>query len=57
MLTSEFNEEMGSLIRSLQQKVQTEPSHLRADERDALDYLERAIVALVAMHIQLRRRE
>ena len=60
MLTSEFNQEMGSLIRSLQTKVAQEPT-LRDPEFTgtihaslALDHIERAIVTLCGLWIQLK---
>lgn len=66
MLTSDFVQEMGLLIRSLEQKVRQEPalSHLPevagvgevpADVRISLDHVERAIVSLVALHISLQK--
>lgn len=57
MLSSEFNNEMGTLLRSLERRVQTEVEVRHGDKTDALDHIERAIVTLVALHIQLRRRE
>lgn len=56
MLTSDFNNEMGALIRSLEQKVRQEPFLTAQPEAiDALESIERAIVCLVALHIKLRR--
>ena len=62
MLTSEFNNELGALIRSLEQKVRTEPElssrgvkGLALPPTDALAHIERAIVSLVALHISLRK--
>lgn len=57
MLTSEFNQEMGSLLRSLEQRVRTEPELTVSSDpqQDALDHIERAIIALVQLHIQVRR--
>ena len=57
MLSSEFNNEMGALLRSLERRVSTEVSTRHGDMTDALDHIERAIITLVALHIQLRRRE
>lgn len=57
MLSSEFNNEMGTLLRSLERRVQAEAEVRHGDKTDALDHIERAIVTLVALHIQLRRRE
>lgn len=70
MLTTEFNQEMGALIRSLEIKVRMEPALSRipappesldvgevpVDVRITLDHIERAIVSLVALHISLRSR-
>lgn len=57
MLSSEFNDEMGALVRSLQGKVIQEPKVQYATEREVLDHIERAIVGLVGLHIQIRRRQ
>jgi hypothetical protein len=54
MLSSEFSTEMGSLLRSLEQKVRLDPEVRHGDEKDALDNIERAIITLVNLHIQLR---
>lgn len=54
MLSSEFSAEMGALIRSLETKVRLEPELANADERDALDQLERAIVALVGVYLSMK---
>lgn len=52
MLSSEFIQEMGTLIRSLEQKVRTEP-----DVRNAApaDQVERAIIALVQLRLEMKR--
>jgi len=57
MLSSEFAQEMGALLRSLEQRMRTEPALSAAHDpaADALDHIERAIVSLVALHISLRR--
>lgn len=67
MLTSEFTQEMASLIRSLERKVMTEPvltqrpagspdERLMPPEvRITLDHVERSIITLVALHIAIRR--
>lgn len=70
MLTSEFRQEMGALIRSLETKVAMEPQltqipvlpesldvgEVPVDVRLTLDHIERSIVTLVALHISLRTR-
>lgn len=68
MLSSEFNQEMGALIRSLEMKVFREPVLMQSssippgvgavpsDVVITLDHIERAIVSLVALHISLRSR-
>lgn len=56
MLSSEFSAEMGALIRSLETKIRLEPELAQADERDALDQLERAIVALVGVYLSIKQR-
>lgn len=54
MLSSEFSVELGALIRSLEQKVRTEPGlHTKGDE--VLDSLERAIVQLISLHLELQK--
>ena len=55
MLSSEFQTELGTLIRSLMQRVGTEPTVRVGTQRDALDHIERAIITLVELHISLRR--
>ena len=69
MLTSEFNQEMGALIRSLEQQVRLDPALSKiptppeavgvvpADVRLTLDHIERGIVSLIALHISLRKAE
>lgn len=53
MLSDEFNNEMAALIRSLQQKVRTEPGiHAKAD--DVLGHIESAIVQLVRLHLDVQ---
>lgn len=57
MLTSEFNTEMGALIRSLESKVRLEPtlSHPDGGAEDALDQIDRAIISLIAIRLRLQR--
>lgn len=55
MLASEFIPEMGALIRSLEQKVRTAPELRHEDVEDALDYIERALVILIALDLNLRK--
>lgn len=50
MLPSEFQSEMGALIRSLSLKVNTEPS---VKDSSPKDHLERAIIALVSLYLSL----
>ena len=54
MLSSEFAPEMGALLRSLEQKVVTEPSLRHEEMDDVIRHIERAIVTLCALHIKLR---
>lgn len=62
MLTSEFNHELGTLIRSMEQRVIRNP-HLTvqpaitASPVNALDRIEEAIISLVALHIMLRNKD
>jgi hypothetical protein len=57
VLSSEFNNEMGALIRSLEQKVRVETAHRADTMTDAQDHLDRAIVSLIALRIELGRQE
>lgn len=55
MLSSEFNAELGTIIRSLEAQVRQHPQLMhQADERDVLEHIEQAIVSLVAWHIKIR---
>jgi hypothetical protein len=51
MLSSEFLQEMGALLRSLEQKVRTEPDVRSADPADQI---ERAIIALVQIRLEMK---
>lgn len=58
MLSSEFSQEMGALIRSLEQKVRMEPGLFTQPSEPAAtmfarDHIERAIIALVAIYLSL----
>lgn len=65
MLSSEFNQAMGSLIRRLEKQVNDDPWIARLVERDpksveadvtnALVGVESAIVDLIVLHIKLSR--
>ena len=62
MLSSEFSNEMGSLIRRLEHKVREDPEMASQVARspewttgNILDDIESAIVDLVALHIKLTR--
>lgn len=58
MLTSEFNTEMGALIRSLESKVRLDPTLSHPDgAEDALDQIDRAIISLIAIRLELTRRQ
>ena len=52
MQTSDFNNEIGALIRRLQSQVIRDPS-LMYPTRDHKDALEKAIVALIAAYVAL----
>ena len=57
MLSSEFNQEMGALIRRLEKRVNLEPE-LRArggDADDPLVHLERTIVSLIVLYLDLQQ--
>jgi len=51
MLNSEFSAELATLIRSLQQRIRTEPT-VRSD--NPMDEIERAIIALVQEWLRLK---
>lgn len=51
ILSSEFNQELGALIRRLEAQIRNNPA-LRHED-DALTRIEQAIVTLCAMHIAL----
>lgn len=57
MLSSEFNQELGALIRSLEQKVRTEPQTWSNDPlvlgASVQDNLDRAIINLIALRLSL----
>lgn len=55
MLSSDLMRDIGTLIRSLQFKVQNEPDLLGSGELDAKDYLERAIIALIKVRLEMDR--
>lgn len=54
MLSSEFNQEIGALLRAIEARTRQHPNLIHADEREALDRLKDAIIALVAVYISLR---
>lgn len=54
MLSSEFNQEMGALIRRLESRVNYDSDGIRySDVEDAKDRVADAIVALVAVYLSL----
>jgi hypothetical protein len=55
MLSSEFTQEMGALIRRLEARVRHDPTLINADGEDLLFELEDAIVTLCALHVKLER--
>lgn len=55
ILANEFNTLMGGLLRSLEQKVRNEPDLRGEDLDDAIHHIERALVILVSLHINLTR--
>lgn len=59
MLTSEFNAEMGALLRSLSTRVLMEPALTNAfplDVQESIEHIDRAIVSLVAVRFALQGR-
>lgn len=62
MLSTDFNEEIGALVRSLQRHVTSEPWFAGEPERGqygvqqrTLVEIEKAIIELIALHIRIRR--
>lgn len=56
MLSSEFNAELGTMIRRLEAQVRQHPQLMhQADQADVLEHIEQAIVSLVAWHIRIRQ--
>lgn len=54
MLTSDFNNEIGALLRALGARTRQHPNLIHSDEQDALDHLKDAIIALVAVYLSMR---
>jgi hypothetical protein len=54
MLASEFNQELGALIRRLERRVREDPQLVHPMSEDAERHLENAIVALVALYLKLK---
>lgn len=54
VLTSELSTELAALIRQLQNRILTEPELLRAED-EPRDHLDRAIIALIKLRIELDR--
>lgn len=54
MLSSDFNNELGALLRSLESQIRRHPSIIHSDNEDVLDHLRDAIVALTAVYLSLR---
>jgi hypothetical protein len=57
MLSSEFNNEMGALIRRLGNRIMLEPGLKEEDERDLLQHIEDAIVVLSGLYISLSKKK
>jgi hypothetical protein len=53
MLSIELRQEMGNLIRSFEQRILLEATLTRADKTDAIEHLDRAIIALIAERLKL----
>lgn len=56
MLSSEFNAEMGAMIRSLESQVRAHPELLNSDEHDVLYALDRLLVTIVSCRILMQER-
>lgn len=57
MLTEDFNNEMGALIRRLSQRIRNDQTLRLADEDDALAEIADAIVILCALYISLSAKQ
>lgn len=55
VLSSDFNIELGALIRALEAKIRNEPGLIHEGPLDTLDHIDRAIISLVAWRIHLKR--
>lgn len=55
MLSTEFTNELGALVRSLEAQIRFHPELKTSDEHDIIDDLDQAIVALIAVRMKLRR--
>lgn len=52
MLSSEFQQEMGALVRSLSQRVRTDPDVRDGDPVEAIDA---AIITLIELRLSLQK--
>lgn len=55
MLSSEFSQEIGALVRRLESRVRTEPSLQHQTVLSAQESIERAIVVLCSEWLELER--
>lgn len=55
MLSSEFSQEVGGLVRSLEQRIRVSPNLQHEDLREVSVKLDELIVVLCALRIQLGR--
>lgn len=55
MLSSDFSNELGALLRSLEAQVRFHPEVMHEEYLDTLDHIDRAIVSLVAIRIRMKR--
>lgn len=55
MLSHEFMAELGAFIRGLESQIRQHPELRTADEGDALEDLDQAIVSLIAVRMKLAR--
>jgi hypothetical protein len=54
MLSHEFTNELGALVRSLESQIRQHPELRSSDEHDVIDDLDRAIVSLIAVRMKLK---
>lgn len=55
MYSREFMSELGAFIRSLEAQIRQHPELVHSDEKDVIEDLDRAIIALIATRMKVWR--